>query len=355
MKYIILLMLSITSLVAQITYEGKDGAGQGKHLVFVASDHEYRAEETCSALARILAQRHGFKCTVLYGVNDKGEITAGASNIKGLAVLKEADLMVMFTRFLDLPEEQMQHIIDYTERGGPVVGFRTSSHAFKIQKGSKFERYSYNYKGEDYVGGFGQQILGNTWEGHYGRNHAQGTRIQLLPEQKNHPILAGVEDGAFCYAGGYNGVIREGMTVLANSQPMISMEKDAELDETKAPVACTWIREYTSTSGQKGRVFHSTQGASEDLLDENYRRMLVNGIFWAVGLESEIKADANIAFVGSYKPSVFAMKGYVKGVKPEDLKNYGSSIMPGGPAPIPEKIQNRRAGKNPKKKNAAKE
>ena len=356
MKYIILLLLSIIPLTAQITYEGNaEGAGKGKHLVFVASDHEYRAEETCTALARILAKHHGFKCTVLYGVNEQGEITAGASDIKGLAALKEADLMVIFTRFLNLPEEQMQHIIDYTERGGPVVGFRTSSHAFKIPKDSKFARYSFNYKGEDYVGGFGQQILGNTWEGHYGRNHIQGTRIQLIPKQKSHPILVGVEDGAFCYAGGYNGVIREGMTVLTNSQPMVALKKDAGLDEKKAPVASTWIREYTSTSGQKGRVFHSTQGASEDLLDENYRRMVVNGIFWAAGQEDAIKADANIEFVGPYTPSVFATKGYVRGVKPEDLQNYDSAIMPGGPGPVPEKARDRRAGKKSKKKKKAKE
>lgn len=332
-------------LTAQITYEGEVEAGKGKHLVFVASDHEYRAEETCSALARILAKHHGFKCTVLFGVNEAGEISAGESNIKNLEALKSADLMVIFTRFLDLPEEQMQHICDYIDRGGPVVGFRTSSHAFKIPKDSKFARYSYNYKGEDYVGGFGQQVLGNTWEGHYGRNHVQGTRIQLIPEQKEHPILLGVKDGAFCYAGGYNGVIREGMTVIANSQPMVSMKKDAALDTKKKPVACTWTREYTSKSGKKGRAFHSTQGASEDLLDENYRRMIVNGIFWAIGMEKDIKADANIAFVGAYQPSGFAMKGYVKGVKPEDLQNYESSIMPNGPAPLHERFRNRREGK----------
>ena len=103
------LFFSIPAL-AQISYEGTSGPGKGKHIVFIASDHEYRAEETCPALARILTKYHGFKTTVLFGVNDKGEITAGASNIKCLEVLKEADLMFIFTRFLDLPDEQMVHI-----------------------------------------------------------------------------------------------------------------------------------------------------------------------------------------------------------------------------------------------------
>jgi len=333
MKHLILFALSIMPLTAQITYEGTEGPGKGKHIVFIASDHEYRAEETCPALARILAKHHGFKCTVLFGVDAAGEIKAGASNINGLEALEKADLMVIFTRFLDLPADQMNHILAYIDRAGPVVGFRTSSHAFKIPNDSQFAKYNFSYKGADYKGGFGEQILGNTWEGHYGKNHKQGTRIQLIPEQKDNPILLGVKDGAFCYAGGYNGVVREGMTVIANSQPMVSMEKDAALDEKKPPVACTWTREYSAKNGQKGRAFHSTQGASQDLLDENYRRMVINGIFWAAGMGKEIKADAEIAFVGSYKPNTFRMNGYAQGVKPGDLQSYDSPIMPTAPAP----------------------
>ena len=60
-------MFSLAPVFGQITYQGGDGPGEGKHIVFVASDHEYRAEETCPALARILAQHQGFKTTVLFG------------------------------------------------------------------------------------------------------------------------------------------------------------------------------------------------------------------------------------------------------------------------------------------------
>jgi hypothetical protein len=47
-----------------VTYEGDVGPGKGKHIVFLAGDHEYRSEETLPALARILAKRYGFKCSV---------------------------------------------------------------------------------------------------------------------------------------------------------------------------------------------------------------------------------------------------------------------------------------------------
>lgn len=328
MKLLLAFFFTMLPLAAQITYEGKSGPGKGKHIVFVASDHEYRSEETCPALARILAQHHGFKCTVLFGVNGKGEITAGASNIKGLEALEKADLMVIFARFLDLPDDQMKHIVAYLDRGGPVVGLRTSSHAFKIPKGKTYSKYSFRYAGDDYKSGFGHQILGNTWVGHYGRNHKQGTRIQLIPEQKSHPILRGVKDNAFCHAGGYNGVAREGFTVLTNTQPLVSMKPDAAPDPKKKPVPSTWTRHYTGKNGTKARVFHSTQGASEDLLDGSYRRMLVNGIFWAVGKDADIKADNNVSFVGKYQPTTFRMGGHVKGVKPSDLADINSPIMP---------------------------
>ena len=331
MKTLFFLLFTLLPLAAQITYKGD--SSKKKNIVFVASDHEYRAEESLPALARILAKHHGYDCTVLFGVNEKGEITAGASDIKGLEALEKADLMVIFTRFLDLPDDQMAHIDAYLNRGGPVVGLRTSSHAFKIPKGKKYSHYDFKYPGKEFEKGFGHQILGNTWVGHYGRNHQQGTRIQLIPSQKDNPILTGVKDGAFCYAGGYNGIADDTFTVIANSQPMVSMKKDAALDTKKPPVPCTWTRHYTSKSGTKGRVFHSTQGASEDLLDDNYRRMIVNGIFWAVGDEAHIKADNNIDFVGKYQPTTFRNGGHVKGVKPADLADINSPIMPKKAAP----------------------
>merc|ERR1712003_406563 len=110
-------------------------------------------------------------------MGNEGFIKAGASHVPGLEALKTADGAIVFTRFLDLPDEQMQHIVDYLDKGGPLVGFRTSSHGFKIPEGKKFSKFTFNYKGDDFKGGFGQQYLGNTWEGHYGKNHKQGTRI----------------------------------------------------------------------------------------------------------------------------------------------------------------------------------
>lgn len=342
----------LSAVNADIVYEGTEGAGKGKHLVFIASDHEYRAEQTCPAIARILAKHHGFKCTVLFGTDENGFIEPGKSNIQGIEKLATADGLFFLTRFLDLPEDQMEHLLGYVNKGGPIVSLRTSSHAFKIAEGSKYEKYAFNWKGEGFEGGFGQQYLGNTWEGHYGRNHVQGTRTLIIPEKKDDVILTGVEDGAFCFAGGYGSKLFDGMEPLTKSQPLVSMDPKSDPDPKKEAVISSWKFSYKGTDGNSNRVFHSTQGASEDILDDNYRRMIINGVFWSVGLESQIKADNNIAFVGPYKPTTFGNFNWQQGVKPSDLAGYESMI--GAENAIPDRRPARKAKKKPVKKKPAK-
>ena len=330
MKRILTLLFAANTLQASpIVYEGGDGPGKGRHIVFLASDHEYRAEEACPALARILAKRLGFKCTVVFGVDKDGFIEAGSSRVSGLEALEGADLFFIFARFLNLPDGQMAHIDDYLQRGGPVVGLRTSSHAFRIPAGSKFAKYDFRSKVDGYENGFGHQVLGNTWVGHYGKNHKQGTRVVTVPEQRGHVILTGVGETAFTHAGGYVGKAAADFTVLATSQPLVSMDPASAPDPDKPPMPCTWTRHYTAADGSQHRVFHSTQGASQDLLDENYRRMILNGVLWAIGMEKEIRADLDISFVGPYRPGRFSFGGHVKGVKPADLAGWDGPIMPG--------------------------
>jgi type 1 glutamine amidotransferase len=316
---------------SSIVYEGDAGPGLGKHIVFLASDHEYRAEEVCPALARILAKHYGFKCTVIFGVDKDGFIEAGSSNVSGLAALEKADLFFIFARFLNPPDEEMAHIEAYLERGGPVAGLRTSSHAFQIPAKSKYARYDFKSKTAGYENGFGHQVLGNTWVGHYGTNHKQGTRITTIPGQRGNVILTGVGETAFTHAGAYVGKAAPDFTVLTTSQPLVSMEPNAEPDTKKPPMPSTWTREYAAKDGSKHRVFHSTQGASQDFLDDNYRRLILNGALWTMGMEATIKPDMNISFVGPFQPRKFSFKGEAKKVKPSDLAGWDSPIMPAQP------------------------
>ena len=297
----------------------------GKKIVFIASDHEYRGEETCPALARILTLHHGFETVVLFGLDKNGEIEAGASNIPGLEHLEDADGCVMFTRFQDLPDEQMAHIDAYLNRGGPILGLRTSTHGFAIPKGKTFVKYDYKYDGDDYKGGFGRQVLGQTWVGHYGKNHKQSTRIDIIPEKKDHVILSGVKD-IHVQCGGYNAEPQEDWDILTMAQPLMTMKADGAPDPEKPPMASEWTRTYQGKDGVEGRVFTSLYGASEDILNPGYRRMIINGIYWTLSMEDSIKPDSIIDFVGEYNPNTFRTGHYARGIKPADYKGFTSPI-----------------------------
>lgn len=325
------LLLTLLSLVtfasaAPLVYEGTEGPGKGKHIVFLAGDHEYRSEESLPALARLLAKHQGFKCTVLFDINKDGEIVAGeVPNMPGMEALDTADLAVVFLRFQQFPAEQMKHFDAYLARGGPVVGLRTATHGFKTTKDDPYAKYSYDSKVAGYELGFGHQVLGQTWVGHYGTNHKQSTRIAIVPDKATHPILRGVKD-IWVQAGGYVGKPTDG-EILTMAQPLNGMTKDSPPDTSKPPMPSEWTRTYKSSSGKTGRVFTTLYGTSEDITNEGYRRMVVNGIFWALGLEDAIKPDLDVSFVGPFEPNTFAGGGYARGVKPEMYAGY-SSVIP---------------------------
>ena len=339
MKKLTLLLLGLAlianpALSESLVYEGSNGIGKGKHIVFIANDHEYRSEQTCPALARILAKHHGFKCTVLFGLDKDGTIKAGAADVPGMEALKDADLLFFFTRFMNLKDEQAQHLVDYFERGGAAVGVRTSTHCFNGQKG-KWAKLNYNYAGDDYRGGLGEQAFGNTWhkergQSHYGSNHQEGCRITAVASARNHPILRGVGP-IHAYSGAYLSRLPEGDTPLLEVQVLNTFGPSEDLNTDKVIVNAGWAREsYTAPSGEKkkGRIVYTSFGASEDLLDEDARRFLVNASLWAAGLEKHIIPDLDVSIVGGFSPSAYTSGLYYKGVHPTDLSGWKIRIMP---------------------------
>lgn len=309
----------------QVTYEGTSGPGVGKHVVLISGDHEYRSEEILPAMGRILAQHYGFKASVFFTLDDDGFIEPGSSNIAGLEALETADLMVIAIRFQDFPHPEMQHIVDYLDRGGPVLGLRTATHAFQIEDGP-YLKYTWNYEGEEYLQGFGEQILGETWVGHYGRNHEQSSRVIPVEAAADHPILRGVAD-MHVQSGGYQAYPPDDAEVIATGLVLNGMEFDAEPDQEKEMLPVAWTRHYEVANGEPARVFTSTHGAGEDFVNEGFRRMLINAALWTMGMEDEVGPDNDVALVGPYHPVRFSFDGYRRGVRPADMAGFDTPIM----------------------------
>ena len=312
-----------------VVLEGKDGIGKGKHIVLISGDQEYRSEETVAQLAKILANRHGFKCSVLFTVDPKdGTINPNINNIPGLEALKSADLMLIFTRFLNLPDDQMQQFADYLASGKPVIGLRTATHAFNIPGDRKFARFGNGSNVKGWEGGFGKQILGEQWVNHHGAHGKEGTRGLFAKGQENHPILKGIAPGEIF---GTTDVYTVHLPLSGDSIPLVLGEVTETLKpDSKAvtgkkndpmmPVA--WTRNYKGDSDKTGRVFTTTMGASQDLQFEGTRRMIVNACYWAVGLEDKIPDKTDVEIVGTFKPTPFRFKGdkdWKPGVTPAEL------------------------------------
>jgi hypothetical protein len=314
----------------RVVYAGAGLPGAGKHIVFIAGDHEYRSEEILPALARVLARRHGFTCTVLFTLDAAGFIEPGSSRMAGLEVLRTANLLVVGLRFQNFPADQMQHVVDYLARGGPVLGLRTSTHAFQIPEGP-FVKYTWDHKGTAYEGGFGRQVLGETWVGHYGTNHKQSSLVVPVESERAHAILRGVRD-VHVQSGGYRADPMPGSVILARGTILNGMQPGAPPDPLKERLPVAWTRTYLSAEGRPARVFTTTHGASEDFVNDGFRRLLVNAALWAVGEERAIRADLDVSLVGPYHPVTFSFDGYRRGVRPADLAGFDSPIMdPGKP------------------------
>ena len=294
-----------------LTFPGGEGPGKGKHIVLITADQEYRSEQSMPMMAKILSKHHGFDCTVLFGVNEKGlvdptspvypkkgkEAEFKPHNIPGLKHLASADLVVFFTRLLTLPKDQLEHIVSYVDSGKPMIALRTGNHGFRGALPYKINGKNVN---------FGRDVLGGAFMGHHGRWHADSTRGTVVEALKNHPIVAGVTDiwgPSDVYRTYKEGTsLPEDCTALVWGQPLMGRNHDDAPNTKKVPLPVAWFKTWKTSEGKNARVFHSTMGSAKDLQSAGLRRMVINAAYWGMGMEAAISPDSSVDYVGAYKP-----------------------------------------------------
>lgn len=339
-------LVSCGSGVGQIVFTGTNGPGLGKHIVLLAGDEEYRSEEAFPMLARLLAMRHGFKCTVVLPINPTdGTIDPNVqTNLPGIEALDTADVCVLGLRFRELPDAQMKHFVDYYQRGKPFVALRTSTHAFHYTRNPTNPYARFDWRNKEWPGGFGQQVLGETWVNHHGAHGKESTKgivnrtpPPVLDEKapKSPPALRAPHRALAL------------MTALAMDAEtpiwgptdvygVVHLPKDAQvlvwgqvlsgMSPTNPPVTgakndpmmpVAWVRDLETESGAKQKIFTTTMGAAVDLESEGLRRLIVNACFWAADVTIPVKA--NVDYVGEYRPTMFGFDKFKRGVKPADV------------------------------------
>jgi hypothetical protein len=326
---------------ANVSYPPKGGPGQGRHVVLLAGDEEYRSEEALPMLGKILSQRHGFRCTVLFPLDPDGTINPKATkSLSNPEAIDTADAIVMSLRFRAWPDETMARFDRYLQSGKPIVALRTSTHAFNgFPKDSAWASWNYNNQG-----GFGKRVLGETWLTHWGRHKIEATRGVIEPAQKGHPLLRGVTD-LFGDTDVYEAYPPPDATILVRGLVLKGMTPDSEpadyrkaraTDKQEQPVndpamPVVWTRLHRNESGTSNRVLTSTLGSATDLENEGLRRLIVNGVYWGLGLDVPAKAD--VAYVDEYIPSFYGFDGFRKGLRESDFE-LGKKV-PGQPLPRP--------------------
>ncbi|MBE3131869.1 MAG: ThuA domain-containing protein [Acidobacteria bacterium] len=302
--------------------DGKEGPGKGKHVVFIAGDDEYRSEELMPQLAKIAAAHHGFRSTVLWPINPAtGEIDpATLDNIPGLEALKTADMMVFFLRFRELPDAQMKLIMDYTNSGRPMMALRTSTHPFNYAKRKDSPYAKYSFQSGDPKGGYGRLVFGETWINHYGDHQRESTRGLVAPGMEDHPLVRGCGD-VWGPSDVYAITTLEGdAKPVVLGQVLKGMNPADPPNTDKKPVPVAWIKTYTGDQGKPARVFTTTMGHAGDLKSEGFRRLLINALYWGMGLEDKIPPKAKVDLVGTYEPTAIGFGGHKKGTKPADYR-----------------------------------
>lgn len=237
------------------------------HAVFLLHEPEYETSRTVPKFADAeLAERFGWTCTYLTSDRDH--------DLPGTEALADADLLFVSLRRQALPEEQFAPIRAYVESGKPVVGIRTASHAFALRSG----------RGETADGvqwpEFDAEILGGNYHGH--TDNKGGTPPTLVRSAGEHPVLEGVDSGPWKTSSWLY------LTAPLAPSAHVLMLGHVEGEGRAHPVA------WTNTGAHGNRVFYTSLGHPDDFEDPRFRRLLLNGIIWAVG-EPAYAADESRA------------------------------------------------------------
>ncbi|NHF61183.1 ThuA domain-containing protein [Flavobacteriaceae bacterium TP-CH-4] len=279
------------------------GTDARPHIVFVTGDEEYRSEESMPMLARLARRELDARVTVCYALDSAGYIAPNRTDhIEGLEALETADLMVIFTRFRTLPENERTYITDYVESGKPIVGFRTATHAFRYENDSTLLYWNDEWPTKV----FGQQWI--THHGHFDDGAHPLTQVTKI-KGTDHPILNGFEpvqtyswlyhvDGGDWKLYGDSDPLLQGTSLKSKHE----MEGNLQKYPLTNPVA--WAKSYTGSAGKKARVFFTTLGHPYDFKLPEMRRLALNGIFWALGREDAIPENGtNVSLDAPYEPN----------------------------------------------------
>jgi type 1 glutamine amidotransferase len=208
----------------------------------ISGSAEYESEPSLRGLQRVLEHEYEQVTVTASWGRDAGD------HLDGIAALAEADLLIVFTRRMVLPEDQLRYIREYFVAEKPALGIRTASHAFQ------------GYLQMD------AEVFGGDYSGH---GDDEPVAVSISGSGAQHPILAGVESWSRPDKLYRNPGLGPNTEIL--------LYGTGQLSGLHEPLA--WTNQY----GTGGRAFYTSMGYPGDFENQNFQTLIFNAIEWLVG------------------------------------------------------------------------
>lgn len=229
-------------------------------IMTVVDPNNYDAPKTMRDFVEKELRPQGHHVTIIEG--DKPQMHHFAGLVEAL---KDADLLVLFSRRRFPPKEQMAAIRAHLDAGKPLLGIRTANHAF-LPKPHEVVDSSLVAWPE-----FTHDVLG-------GENTGYETKglpytVSVINGIKT-PLLEGVNAANI---RGYQSLYKV-LPLAADATPILIGTAGTGASTPPQPVA--WTRSYGPNNA---RIFYTSLGAPEDMQIADVRTLLVNAVTWTLG------------------------------------------------------------------------
>lgn len=236
-----------------------------KHLVILIGEKEYRTDETLPPFALKQLSRD-FRISIVHASPKNRDL------MPGLEVLDDADVCLVSVRRRALPQADLKRIREYVASGRPLVGIRTSSHAFALRNAEPPKGHA-----------TWPQFDADVWGGHYTGHHPGGgpkTQVRVAEGAVDHPILSGLDLTGF--AG--SGTLYQTRPLADSTTALLMGSIPGQPSE---PIA------WTNRHSGGGRAFYTSLGHIQDFQSPAFQQLLRNAVYWAAG--TKVPAAAAVA------------------------------------------------------------
>jgi type 1 glutamine amidotransferase len=229
-------------------------------IMAVEEKDNYDAVNSMRSFATQQLQPAGHRVNLVIGDRPAKHQFAGL-----VEALREADVLVLFSRRRFPPPPELEAIRDHLNAGRALVGIRTANHAFIPRANDEV-----NAEQQATWPAFTEEVLGGRNDGY--ETSGMPYAVALAPGAAGHSLLQGVDLSGLV---GHQSLYR--VLPLAQDATPLLIGTAATVKTLPQPVA--WFRFYGT---RRAPIFYTSLGAPEEMKLPSVRQLLLNAVNWSV-------------------------------------------------------------------------